>query len=380
MPTPKPKINLNDKATRRALPVRKEPYWHRVEAGLFVGYRAIEQGAGTWIARRRNDEGKQQYRALGTFEKLDDAVAAGRAWAVGVDSGASHKGVTIEAACKTYVSNLTAQNGKASADDAAGRFKRLVYDQPIAKIQLDKLRTTHLRKWMDDQLDDDGDEDDLRRSKDSANRNLNTLKAALNLALKDRLVATDAGWKTITPYPKAGKRRTGDLSPQDRAALLSHCEPDLAALVTALLLTAVRPGEIAKTDVGHFNPTAGTMELNGKTGRRTVTLSSAAVVFFKTQAVNKLPSAPLLADAYGNRWNKDSWKKRFRAAVRAAELPDSVVMYTLRHVGISEMIAGGVDSFLVARLAGTSTAMIDRHYGHLRHAQTRAVLDRVHMV
>ena len=31
------------------------------------------------------------------------------------------------------------------------------------------------------------------------------------------------------------------------------------------------------------------------------------------------------------------------------------------------MIAGGVDSFLVAKLAATSTAMIDKHYGHLRH-------------
>lgn len=55
-------------------------------------------------------------------------------------------------------------------------------------------------------------------------------------------------------------------------------------------------------------------------------------------------------------------------------------MYTLRHVAISEMIAGGVDTFLVAKLAGTSTAMIDKHYGHLRHEQTRARLDAVAMM
>ena len=55
-------------------------------------------------------------------------------------------------------------------------------------------------------------------------------------------------------------------------------------------------------------------------------------------------------------------------------------MYTLRHVAISEMIAAGMDSFLVAKLAGTSTAMIDKHYGHLRHDQTRARLDAVAMV
>ena len=55
-------------------------------------------------------------------------------------------------------------------------------------------------------------------------------------------------------------------------------------------------------------------------------------------------------------------------------------MYTLRHVAISEMIAGGVDTFLVAKLAATSTAMIDTLYGHLRHEQTRARLDAVTMM
>lgn len=146
------------------------------------------------------------------------------------------------------------------------------------------------------------------------------------------------------------------------------------------MLTAVRPGEIASANVVDFNKDQGTLVLTGKTGHRMVTLSTAAVNFLKAQAIDKLPAAPLLTDAFGNRWNKDSWKKLFREACRAAKLPDEVVMYTLRHVAISEMIAGGVDTFLVARLAGTSTTMIDKHYGHLRHVQTRARLDAVAMI
>src|SRR5690606_918598 len=105
--------------------------------------------------------------------------------------------VTVGEACKAYVEHQTRHKSKAAGGDAQGRFSRLVYDRPFAKIALDKLRTTHLRAWLNDQLDEDGDEDDLRRSKDSANRNLTALKAALNLALRDRLVATDAGWKTV---------------------------------------------------------------------------------------------------------------------------------------------------------------------------------------
>ena len=231
-----------------------------------------------------------------------------------------------------------------------------------------------------DQLDTGGDEEDLRKSKDSANRNLTALKAALNLALHDRLVAIDAGWKTVTRFPNAGRRREQYLTNDDRTALIEHCDADLAALVQALMLTAVRLGEIASANVGDFNHTQGTLTLNGKTGKRTVTLSTTTRELFAAEAKGKLPSAPLLADAFGNRWNKDSWKKRFKAAAKAAKLPGNVVMYTLRHVAISEMIAGGIDTFVVAKLAGSSTAMIDKRDGHLRHEQTRARLDAVAMM
>ncbi len=78
--------------------------------------------------------------------------------------------------------------------------------------------------------------------------------------------------------------------------------------LTALLLTAVRPGEVANANVADFNATKGTLKLDGKTGERTVTLSTAAIKLFTEQAKNKLPGAPLLVDAFGNRWSKDSSK------------------------------------------------------------------------
>lgn len=379
--------DLKSKTSRDKLMVRKEPYWTRVSEGLYVGFRRLKAGAGTWIARRRRSASPgQDYRTLGTLDnvaeakKLDEAVKLTKAWGEGVDAGASHKAVTVEAACRAYVERQKHHKSKASAADAEGRFTRLVYGKPFGAVHLDKLRTTTVKAWLDAMLDNGGDEEDLRRSKDSANRNLNSLKAALNLALCDRLVATDAGWKTVKPFPKAGRRRDRFLDKNDRAKLLSHCEDDLRDLVTALLLTGARSGEIANTSVGDLDPALGTVRLSGKTGARVVTLSSAALEFFRRKATSKLPSAPLLADSYGNRWNKDSWKKRLKVAVRAAGLPEDVVAYTLRHVAISEMIAAGMDSFLVAKLAGTSTSMIDRHYGHLRHDRTRERLDTVLMI
>ena len=94
----------------------------------------------------------------------------------------------------------------------------------------------------------------------------------------------------------------------------------------------------------------------------------------------KIANAPIFATEYGQSWNKDSWKKPFKDAVKAAKLPTTVVMYSLRHTAISEMIASGIDSFEVARMAGTSTEMIDKHYGHLQHDRMRAKLDAIAIV
>ncbi|SAK91841.1 tyrosine-type recombinase/integrase [Caballeronia ptereochthonis] len=376
-------VSINSKTARDKLAPRREPYWSRIQTGLFIGYRKPEQGQGTWIARRRSDDGKQAYQSLGTFPGYDEAVKAANQWANAIDAGVSSKGMTVKAACEHYVKHLALHKGAASERDAEGRFKRLVYDAKIGKVDLSKLRTSDLTAWLAMQVerdeDDAEDEDDLRRAKDSANRNLASLKAALNLALRDRLVATDAGWKTVSKFRDVGRRRDAFLPAPQRKELVNACPADLQRLVTALLLTGARPGELANANVQHLNREQGTLALQGKTGFRVVTLSSAALSFFADCSKAKIANAPLLATEFGQRWNKDSWKKPFKAAAAAAKLPPTAVMYSLRHTAISEMIAAGMDSFVVARLAGTSTAMIDQHYGHLRHDKTRAKLDAVAM-
>lgn len=373
--------SITSRTAREKLKPRREPYWARIQTGLYVGYRRLERGEGTWIARRRNELGRQEYRALGTFADYDEATRAAVAWVAELAAGTLQAPVaaTVREACSRYVEHLRLQKSAASAKDAQGRFKRLVYSDPIADIPLSKLQAADLKDWLADQLEveDEEDEDELRRAKDSANRNLASFKAALNLAWKDGLVASDAAWRTVVPFRGVGRRRQGFVPLEQRSALLSTCEPDLAALVRALLLTAARPGELARATVRDFDRAQGTLVLSGKTGPRTVTLSSSAARFVQSMAEGKAATDFLLAQASGAAWNKDVWKKRFKEAAAAAGLPPDVVMYSLRHTAISERIAGGMDTFVVAKLAGTSTAMIDKHYGHLRHDRTRDMLDSV---
>ena len=340
----------------------------------------MSEGDGTWIARYRGEDGKQQYRALGAIvddKAYDEAVKQASEWEQAMQQGVVNKAVSVAEACRLYVDDRRLHKSPATAQDAEGRFKRLVYDKTIGSITLSKLTTAHLKDWVNNQVDFEGDDEDIRRTKDSANRNLRALKAALNLALKDRLVATDAGWKTVTPFRGVGRRRSEFLSATQRKALVDACPEDLAALVKAMLLTAARPGELANAVVSDFDKHQGTLALTGKTGYRVCTLSTEACKLFTGLAKGKTHKAPLISRADGKHFDRHSWKKPFAEAVKMATLPPAVVAYTLRHTAITEMINCGMDSFLVARLAGTSTAMVDKHYGQLRHDKTRERLDKV---
>lgn len=374
--------DLTKKGERSKLAARREPYWCRLEIGIYLGYRVMSDGKGTWIARRQ-EAGKKTYQSLGHHDQFDEAKKAALNWVGRVAAGVTDKAPTVEAACKHYVQHQRTAKGDTAANDADGRFKRLVYGTDFGKISLDKLNTIKTRAWRDKQIPkaEDDDDDKVRRAKDSANRNLSSLKAALNLAHRDRLVASDDGWKTVTGFDKVSKRRTVFLNTDQRRALVAQCDQGLKELVTALLFTGIRPGELAACDVADFDKVTGTLNVRtSKTEARTVPLSTAAIEHFKTATKDRIGALPLIPDAFGNRWHKDAWKKPFKAAAAAAGLPDKTVIYTLRHCAITELIAGGMDSHLVAKIAGTSTAMIDANYGHLRVDKTRALMDRTSML
>ena len=96
--------------------------------------------------------------------------------------------------------------------------------------------------------------------------------------------------------------------------------------------------------------------------------------FFAERIKDKIAAAPLLARADGKAWDKDAWKKPIKAAVMAAELPANITAYAMRHSAITDLVTGGLDLLTVAQLSGTSVAMIERHYGHLRADHAAAAL------
>lgn len=369
---------------RDKLTPRRDPYWHRVFKGAYLGYRKMSPGAGgTWSARMLDESTAKQYQhPLGNFddrpdsERFDAAMKAAAAWFRHRDAGGSVEIITVGEACKRYVKKARAEGRESSAIDLEGRFRRWIdSDLKLSKTPIMKLKPGMLNDWRNKLVksptipQDKTKKSTKVRAASSINREMAALKAALNLALEDGHATSDAAWKIkLKPIKDAEKRRECYLDPDQRRKLIASAPADLAAFITALSLIPLRPGAVAALTVGHFDKRLGVLTIGkDKAGKdRKIGLPKSTAAFFAEQAKDKLPAAPLLPRANGDFWNKDSWKYPFKDAAKAANLPIDAVAYNLRHSAITDLIAlHRLDTMTVAILSGTSLAMIEKHYGHL---------------
>ena len=369
--------------SRSRLKPRAEPYWTRVNAGCQIGFRKMTStSTGTWIAKFRDaDEDRREKRSLGDFDHLppsqrhDAAKAAAEEWFKHLRKGGTGGKVTVRTACETYVEHLRSLGKGKTADDVKRRFAQYVNDKPLGPIELQRLKPRDIELWRKSLAttmatpQDKSKAPTRPRSASTLNRDMTPLRAALNLALADGHVTTDASWKAkMRPLKDADRRRDVYLDLTQRRTLIAKAPADLALFMSALSLVPLRPGAMAALVVGNFDKRLATLTIDkDKHGQdRKITLPPVTAAFFAEQCKNKLPTAPLLTRADGSAWNKDAWKYPFKAAVVAAELPAAATAYALRHSTITDLIAlHKLDTLTVAQLSGTSLLMIEKHYGHL---------------
>lgn len=369
-----PIIKVSD---REKLKPRREPYFHRVAAGQYLGIRVQTSGSpGSWIGRWRNpDTGLQHYKALGTFERwpaserFDVACKAACEWFDHITTGGSTETFTIKDACDRYVLHLHREKGAVPANDAGKRFERHVFDNArFAATTLDQLKASHITVWKN-RLRDKPAAGGTQRTDASINRDMTTFRAALNLARHDGLIATDKAWRTtLTPIKNAGTTRDVYLDRDQRRALINAAPPDLAQFIRGMCAVPLRPGALAGLTAGSFDPRLAVLTIAvDKSGRdRKITLPASTAAIFIAAATGKPPTAPLFARDNGMAWDKDAWKHPFKAAAEKATLPSETTMYVLRHSAITDLVHGGLDLATVAQISGTSVRMIEAHYAHLR--------------
>jgi integrase len=374
-------VELHKVKVRDGLEARREPYWAAPLArGQHVGLRKLDDGTSTWIARYRDDDGHRHYKALGLVRPefdYDSAADAARQWIKLVREGVkTHDVVTVSDACRAYVAERRTAKSEACAHDADKRFERTVYEAPFGRQALTKLRAAKVRAWRDG----------LELLPASANRTLTALKAALNLAVHEHHAPAELAvdLRRVKPLPGGNKRRGLYLDLRQRRALLAATRGAMRDLLHAAMLTGARAGELVGAHVSQFDAHTKSMRFAGKTGTRTVPLSTPAVALFKRRAKGRAPTDLLLTRDDGQPWAHSDWDELIRAAAKEAGLPADpgagTCLYTLRHSFITEALTNGLSTLEVARLVGTSLPMIEKHYGHLVASAARQRLAKVTMV
>jgi integrase len=372
MATELSKVGVRDKLT-----AQREPYWQRLMAGCYLGFRPSKSGgAGTWIARVYDEDcGKYRVKSLGDFGSLagNEMFAAAKkqteALAELVNAGGEirPKIETVADACAAYAK---------TRPEAAQRFARYVDNDPIAKVKLAKLRRRHLLDWRK-RIEDKpslvtrnkgGERITRPRTASTLNRDMTVLRAALATVLSPGAPNSEAAWQeALKAIKNADGRRTLYLDRDQRRALLEALGADIAPFVRALCLLPLRPGALAALTAGDFDKRTAELTIGkDKTGKpRRIKLPTVAAALLAESAKDKLPAAPLFRRADGTAWNKDSWKLPIKAAAVAAKLPEGTSAYTLRHSTITDLVSAGLPLLTIAQISGTSAQMIERHYGHL---------------
>lgn len=370
---------ITSKSSRDRLTPRREPYWSRVVKGGFVGYRKSTYG-GTWVARWRTADSKQLTQALHIegvepADQFDEAKKQAQQW---FDSlGVSHRaGYTVADAVEDYWKHREIHNSKASGRDAKQRLERHVIPT-LGDVALAKLTKKQVSDWHKGLVRVSDDPDDVRKSKDGANRLLSYFKAALNLAYNNEIVGTDRAWRTVKAFTDVGQARQVILSDEQIKRLRERTSGSFHDIVESALLTGARYGELIAARVEDLDSSNGSIRLSGKTGSRDCYLSAAGLDHLKRLSKGKLPAAYLHTKRGGEPWGRSHQQRHMAEAVKKAKLPRETTFYALRHTHISRALLAGVNAQVVAENTGTSVRMIEKYYGKFMSADRREMFNRI---
>lgn len=394
---------LDTPAARKRLKPRPKPYCQSIAPKRLLGFIRPSVGNGRWLSivevgrgltgaalRRQGDLGLaddvSRADGDGVLSYLQ-AVTAAASWQ---PADARERDLTVRGALTSYVAAKRAADGDEAAEDAYGRLRlhvlcedvdgaaipgrRGLGDRPIKALTL-----TELRAWRDALVT----REDERVSRSTANRIIANFKAMLNHAYADEEngIDTDAAWRRLESFENAETSRVDHFTEAQMGRLLVEArkqDPCFADLLEAAFHTGARPPkELALCEVRHFDEKHGQVSIvDGKTGPRVTQLSQAGVEFFKRVTAGRDDDEILLPRADGERWGKSQQHRPMKAALKAAKLPSSASVYTIRHTYISRSIENGMPLTLIAENVGTSVGMIEKYYAKIIARVRRKLVEK----
>lgn len=401
MPRIRRSVDLGSREGRRSLKVRPEPYWHRIEPGLFLGYRKSRDG-GAWIARRARAAvvGKARYleRSLALADDHRDADGAEvrtfaqaqrqmlrQAQSQAMEASGEH--YIVSDAVRDYIEFM--RRHRKSADDTEAKLKAYVLSTELAGKRLSDLTRADLEAWLaaalkrrrrtrkkggglhanvtDTQSKSEAAERSRRR-KATTNRVINALKACLNHAAGSGKPANADAWLQLKKFRSADSARLRWLTVGEAQRLQNAADPTLRDLIAAGLNTGCRAGELLALCAGDYDPRSKTLLIaDSKSGSpRRVPLTDDGSTLFERLTVGKLEDEPVFRRPDGSAWYRVALVRAMRSACAAAKVRPAATFHTLRHTYASHLVQAGVPLIFVAEALGHSDArMVTRHYGHL---------------
>ncbi len=212
--------DLKSRTSRAKLSKRKAPYWMSMEKGRRLGYYKGAKG-GNWLAWFYDPSADPPtlQKALGAADDFSEpdgkmvlsfsqAQEAAREWFKEAYHEATGERVstgpyTVGDAIQAYVDDRKKKGAK-TANRIEGDLNRHVIPH-LGKVALGKLTQKRIEEWRDKVAASPTyragvkgktpeTEDEIRARKETTNRVLKNFKAALNLAYRDKRIATKAGW------------------------------------------------------------------------------------------------------------------------------------------------------------------------------------------
>jgi len=221
-------------------------------------------------------------------------------------------------------------------------------------------------------------DEEKRKRRNTSNRVLTILKAALNHALACNKVMEPASWRSVKPFKSVSSSRVRYLSVAEQRKLVEACEEGFRELVQAALFSGARYGELTRLRVQDFNPRSGTLFIEtSKSGKpRHIYLTEEAQAWFKAVVGGRESCALLLTRGQvlrtkrkgiseGIGWAPYDQVYHMHQACEAAALPP-FTFHELRHTYASALVNHGVPlAYVAAQLGHSDTRMVERYYGHL---------------
>jgi len=366
-----------------------KPHWLKLDEGLSLVYRRNAQGVGTWSVRLTDKSGRREMKAIGVADDYQDAngvtiLTFAQAQAKCLTRAAKPVGseLTVGQAAEHYLVWFKEHRKSYCDTDITIRAHILPTfgDRRIGDLTAPEIRRWHekiatlppRRRTTIGQVQQYGekprDDEEKRSRKASANRILTVLKAILNKAYHDQMVADNAAWRSVKPFRAVDEPVVRFLMVAECTRLINACSPGFRELVQGALFTGCRYGELVRLKTTDVNLDTGAVYVRAsKSGKgRHVPLSSEGVNFFAGLVAGKLGDEPVFTKQNAMPWGRSHQSRPLQEACEKAKIAPAVGFHELRHTYASLLAQAGADLLTISKLLGhADTRITSRHYAHL---------------